>query len=98
MGPQRAANASEVLRKISATHRQHPRECGKGLIEAVDDHLQKQDLSAYTASGYVRDIKRFFVWLREQTGRDILPVRSLPLAAHDCYAPVACRDPGEGRW
>ena len=84
-----------MLRIILATHRQHPRECGKGLIEAVEDHLQKQDLSAYTASGYVRDLKRFFAWLREQTGRDILPVMSLPIVAHDCCAPAACRDPAK---
>ena len=69
-----------------------------GLIEAFEEYLQKKDRSAYTVNGYVRDFTRFFAWLREQTGRVIPPVRSLPLAAHGCCAPAACRDLGEGRW
>ena len=44
-----------------------------GLIEAFEEHLQKKDRSAYTVNGYVRDLRTFFAWLREQTGRDIPP-------------------------
>ena len=49
------------------------RRCGKGLIEAFEEYLQKRDRSAYTVNGYVRDLQAFFVWLQEQTGREIPP-------------------------
>jgi integrase/recombinase XerC len=44
-----------------------------GLIEAFEEHLQKKDRSVYTVNGYVRDLRTFFAWLQEQTGRDIPP-------------------------
>lgn len=44
-----------------------------GLIEAFEEHLQKKDRSAYTVNGYVRDLRTFFVWLQEQTDKDIPP-------------------------
>ena len=79
--------------------------CGMGLIGAFEEHLQKQDLSAYTVNGYVRDLKKFFAWLREQTGRNIPPGEAqvveqagcVSLAAHGRCAAAACRNPGEGR-
>ena len=44
-----------------------------GLIEAFEEHLQKKDRSAYTVSGYVRDLQTFFGWLQAQTGKEIPP-------------------------
>ena len=44
-----------------------------GLIEAFEEHLQEKDRSAYTVSGYVRDLQTFFGWLQAQTGKEIPP-------------------------
>ena len=44
-----------------------------GLIEAFEEQLQKQDRGTYTVNGYVRDLRAFFAWLEDQTGKDIPP-------------------------
>ena len=43
----------------------------QAYLDQFITHLQTQDRGRHTVDGYRRNVEWFFVWLREQTGRDI---------------------------